>query len=83
MDRGVADRLDRSLERVVAQTEFLTVDPALGGRTCIRFAHVRFHGITRRPEPADQRARSETEHADADHAERDVGDTAPASRPPR
>src|SRR5258707_5196443 len=54
MDRSIANRFDRALERVVAQAKIADVDAALRGRGCFAFAvfaHDRFHGMTSRPNP--------------------------------
>src|SRR5258708_1013900 len=54
VDRSIANGFDRTLERVVAQAEIPDVDAALRGRGCFAvavFAHDRFHGMTRRPNP--------------------------------
>src|SRR5258708_25577460 len=54
MDRSIANRFDRALERVVAQAEIPDVDATLRGRGCFAFAvfaHDRFHSMTKRPKP--------------------------------
>ena len=67
------DRLDRAFERVVAQAEIGRPRYGLSSGRLLGHIHARPHGITRLADAADHGARAEAEHADADHAERDVG----------